>query len=717
MPYKKLIETVMPVSIINSETEREKNTRSGLPSSIHIWWTRQSMAVTRSVLFALLVDDPGEHPEMYPTIEKQNRERNRLVELTAALSVVENISNNNLLEEAKKEIRRYSDRPIPPVFDPFVGGGSTPVEVHRLGLNALSSDLNAVAAMITTVVSDIPARFANIGAVHPQENKIFDLQSPGMQGFADDVKYYGEWMQKEALKKLCHLYPKVSVPDTGKEVDAVAWVWARTVKCPNPTCGCNIPLSSSYDLARKKGAEVWVEPVVEDGTVRFRIHMGPHTVKKGKPKVGQTAVFKCPVCGEITTDAYVKECGVNHQISSQLIALVVDDGKNRLYIEPDTGQTIAANVQPPKNIPHGALPDFPKRFSPPSFGLTDYADLFTNRQLVYLTTMLKLASKVQTAVEKQAVKNGLNDDDISFSDGGNGALAYAQAVRTVLVLTVSKLLDRCSNICSWNASSGGSLRNVFSRAAMPMIWDYAEGNPFASASGSFLKTLERVCEAISVLPAGIAGRTWAADGTIHSEIHNVIISTDLPYYERCSYSDLSDFFYVWLKYGLEDIYPKYFKEKLSAKKEELTAFAYRWNGDKSQANAFYAEGLNLALKNIADSATEDYPSAISYIYKQNTVNETDTLSEWELFITAIHNAELSVTASWPLGKKLKDDIEPAEKSGSPITIIVRRKPGDAPVITRRSFVTMVKRETPLIIEELKEKVTIGDLRASKHIYS
>ena len=590
--------------------------------------------------------------------------------------------------------------------------GAIPVEARRLGLQTESSDLNPVAVMITKLVTDIPSRFSNTVAVHPQEEMKLDIPLPSAKGYAEDVRFYGDWMLAEAKKRIGYLYPQVSNPETGKELDVTAWIWARTVKCPNPTCGCEIPLSSSYDLAKKKGSEAWVKPYVDDGTVRFRIHREPNIAEKGKPKVAQTAVFKCPVCGEITTDAYVKKCGIDHQIHSQLIAIVADEGRKRLYIEPTTEQETIAAVQAPKEIPHGALPIFPQRFSPPSFGLTDYADLFTNRQLTFLTTMMQLAREAQDAAEKDAVEKGMPDDGISFYAGGSGALAYAEAVRMALVLTVSKLLDRCSNICSWDSSGGGSLRNVFSRAAMPMIWDYAEANPFNTASGSFISALSRSCESIAELPAGGKSNTFVHDGTVPSDVHGAILSTELPFYDKASYGDLADFFYVWLRYGLGDLFPDYFRMEVTSKKEELTAFTYRWNGDRQQANAFYAEGINLAMKNLYESITENYPSTVAFQYKGNDAKPDGSISEWETFVTAVSNARFNITASWPLGRKYESSIELAESRGIPITVVLRKRQSDAPQTTRRNFVAAVKREVPVIVDDFRDKVDLMDLRPS-----
>lgn len=712
MPYKKLIETGMPVSVINRESEREKTARSGMPGGIHIWWSRRPMAAARSTLFASLVDDPAGHPELFPLKEDQNRERARLMKLAEELAAVENASSHELLEAAKTEILRYTEGAPPVVFDPFAGGGSIPVEAQRLGLKTEASDLNPVAVMITKLITDVPSRFRNMAPVHPREETNLNIPFSGAKGFAEDVQYYGERIQAAAKEQIGHLYPKVISPESGRDVEVSAWIWARTVKCPNPSCGCEIPLFSSYDLAKKKGSEAWVEPFVDGSKVCFRVHRGPNTSADRRPKVAQTAVFKCPACGEITPDAYVKECGVNRQIRSQLIAVVADDGKRRLYLEASPEQESGADVPAPAEVPHGALPDFPRRFAPPAFGLTDYADLFTSRQLIFLTTMMRLAREIQGDVERHGAERGLPDDGISFSAGGRGALAYAEAVRLALALTVSRLIDRCSNICSWDSSGGGSLRNVFSRAAMPMIWDYAEGNPFGAASGSFSNALSRVREVIAELPAGVSGSTTVRDGREPSGVRGVMMSTELPFYDRAGYADLSDIFYVWLRYGLGDLYPDCFQTEVTPKKEELTAFSYRWNGDRQKANACYAEGIGLAMRSACESVTESCPSTVAFRYGSGDGKADGPVSEWETFVTAVCEAGFMITASWPLGRKYSEGVERSESKDIPITVVIRKRPADAPQTTRRFFVAAVKRELPEIVRELNRKVGLVDLRAS-----
>ena len=712
MPLKKLIETSIPISIIDRESEREKTARGGMPSNVHIWWTRQPLTVSRSLLFTSLVDDPSGHPELFPTKEAQVKERDRLISIASKLAKVESIDDSKLIDAAKEELYKYNNGELPIVFDPFVGGGSVPVEAQRLGLKSVSSDLNPVAVMITRMVSDIPTRFSETIPVHPRDSIMMEFPIPGAGGLAEDIKYYGELVLEKTKEEIGYLYPTVISPDTGKEQLVSAWIWARTVKCPNPTCGCEIPLSSSYDLSKKKGSEAWVEPYISNGSIQFRIHHSPNVSEKGKPKVAQTAVFKCPVCGEITPDAYVKECGQKHQMQNRLIAIVSDSEKKRLYLSPSAEQEAIASIDPPAVLPHGKLPNFPKRFSPPSFGLTDYSDLFTDRQLVFITTIIDKIKAVQKIIELAAIDKGFPDDGISFIDGGSGAIAYAESIRMALVLTVSKLLDRCSNLCSWSSSSGGSLRNVFSRAAMPMIWDYAEANPFAAAGGSFSNALSRTCDAIAKLPVGRECTTFVHNGTDKFDIENALICTDLPYYDKASYSDLSDFFYIWLRFGLQDLFPNDFSNELTSKTRELTAFPHRWNGDKKQANAAYSEKLRSALKCLYDCASVDYPSTIGFQYLRNSSNDIVALTEWEDFITSLYEVGFDITASWPLGKAGDESTSGQENKAIPISVIVRKRPKDSPQITRRLFVASVKHEMPEIIQSLSKIVDHTEIRAA-----
>ena len=311
MAAKKLIEVALPLEKINAEAAREKSIRHGHPSTLHLWWARRPLAAARAVIWASLVDDPSSHPEEFPTEEAQRAERERLFQILEDLVVWENSNNTGVLDAAKAEIWKSTGGDLPALLDPFAGGGAIPLEAQRLGLEAHAHDLNPVAVMINKAMIEIPPKFAGQPPVNPEAQSRGALTESGWSGaagLAEDVRYYGEWMKREAFKRIGHLYPKVSVPKEqgGGEATVIAWIWARTVKCPNPVCGCDMPLASSFVLSKKKGNEAWIEPVLENGKFRFEIRKGKCPKEKESNKQGRSAIFCCPACHENTTD---KWCG------------------------------------------------------------------------------------------------------------------------------------------------------------------------------------------------------------------------------------------------------------------------------------------------------------------------------------------------------------------------------------------------------------------------
>ena len=277
---RKLIEVALPLEAINVASAREKSIRHGHPSTLHLWWARRPLAACRAVLFASLVDDPSSDPERFPTPKAVEDERTRLFGIIERLVQWENSTNEAVLEEARAEIRRSTGGNPPPVLDPFCGGGSIPLEAQRLGLTAYASDLNPVAVLITKALIEIPPKFANLPPVHPDARRGVGGTGAwkGAAGLAEDVRRYGAWMRDEAERRIGHLYPKVRLPKEhgGGEATVIAWLWARTVTCPNPACGARMPLVRSFALSTKKGKEAWVEPIVDRTakTVRFEVRTG-----------------------------------------------------------------------------------------------------------------------------------------------------------------------------------------------------------------------------------------------------------------------------------------------------------------------------------------------------------------------------------------------------------------------------------------------------------
>lgn len=707
MQTKKLIEVALPLEKINAESAREKSIRHGHPSTLHLWWARRPLAAARAVIWSSLVDDPSSHPERFPTEEEQNAERQRLFRILEELVVWENSNDPEVLDRAKAEILKSTNNNPPALLDPFAGGGAIPLEAQRLGLEAHAHDLNPVAVMINKAMIEIPPRFANQRPVNPDSRMKLTNSWRGAQGLAEDVRYYGEWMKQEAFKRIGHLYPKVKVPAAqgGGEATVIAWIWARTVKCPNPACGCQMPLASSFVLSKKKGNEAWVEPISENGKIRFAVRSGKCPKEKESPKQGRSAIFRCPICGEITTDNYVKDNGKAHQIGSQLMAVVAEGTRGRIYLSPSEEQELAANVPQPESYPTGAMPENPRWFSPPAFGMTDYSDLFTNRQLTALITFSDLVAEAQEKATHDAIAAGMNNDYVPLADGGQGALAYGQAIGVYLGFSISRTTNIFNSLCRWESSRGQSL-TLFSRQAIPMVWDYAENNPFANAAGDPTISLGSIARAIDNFQCTNAGVVKQANAQIDCGLRSIMISTDPPYYDNIGYADLSDFFYVWLRLTLKEIYPDVFRTMLVPKAEELIATPYRHNGDVLRAKSFFEDGMLSTCRQLYQYAREDVPVTVYYAYKQSDADEpgeTSASSGWETMLSAIIQAGFAITGTWPMRTEMANRVIASGTNAlaSSIVLVCRKRPEDAPTITRRSLIAQLKRELRPALQKLQ----------------
>ena len=710
MQKKKLIEVALPLEKINAESAREKSIRHGHPSTLHLWWARRPLAAARAVIWSSLVDDPSSHPELFPTEEDQNRERQRLFKILEDLVVWENSNNEAVLNLAKAEILKSTNNDPPALLDPFAGGGAIPLEAQRLGLEAHAHDLNPVAVMINKAMIEIPPRFAGRAPVNPEARRQANFDETnwkGAAGLAEDVRYYGEWMKQEAFKRIGHLYPKVKVPASqgGGEATVIAWIWARTVKCPNPACGCTMPLASSFVLSKKKGNEAWVKPIPEGDHVRFEVQSGKCPREYESFKQGRSAVFKCPCCGEITLDEYVKNEGKAHRLESQLMAIVAEGQRGRIYLTPNEEHLLAAKMHLPEDYPTGPLPENPRWFSPPAFGMTDYANLFSNRQLTALTTFSDLVAEAQKQAEQNAITAGLPNDHISLSDSGRGALAYGQAIGVYLAFVIDKMTDYHSSICSWH-NSGEKMRNTFGRQAIPMVWDYAEANPFCTSSGSYDNMLEWVVKCVNLFSADNCGEAGQFDAQSDCGLRNIMVSTDPPYYDNIGYADLSDFFYIWMRKSLKSTYPKLFSTMLVPKTDELIATPYRHEGSVEKAKAFFEEGMVGSCRRMYQYAKEDIPVTIYYAYKQSDSNETEegqASSGWETMLSAIIKAGFSITGTWPMRTEMavRQVASGTNALASSIVLVCRKRPQDAPVCTRRNFINELKRELRPALQKLQ----------------
>ena len=698
---KKLIEVALPLEAINAESAREKSIRHGHPSTLHLWWARRPLAAARAVIWSSLVDDPSSHPELFPTEEDQNRERQRLFALLEKLVKWENSNDPDILAAAREEILRSTGNNPPPLLDPFAGGGAIPLEAH-------AHDLNPVAVMINKAMIEIPPKFAGQAPVNPEARARLDAGGgwTGAKGLAEDVRYYGEWMKQQAFQKIGHLYPKVKVPAAqgGGEATVIAWIWARTVKCPNPACGCEMPLVRSFVLSKKKGKEAWVEPIFENGKTKFSVH------HEGKPAIEGTVNRKgavCACCGTPVEFPYIREQGKTGKIGNHLCAIVAEGKNSRIYLSADSEQILAAQVSKPEECPDAVLPHNPRDFKTPNYGMTYFSDLFTNRQLTTLTTFSELVGDAQKKAEADAVAAGLPNDHIALSEGGTGARAYGEAVGVYLAFSIDRLADRSSSICSWD-SGYVKIRNTFGRQAIPMTWDYAEGNPFSNSTGSFSSTVDWIYECLVEFPSSMQGLVKQFDAQSDCGLRDIMISTDPPYYDNIGYADLSDFFYVWMRQALKQTYPNLFRTMLVPKAEELVATPYRFDGSVEKARDFFEDGMLHTCRQIYEYAREDIPVTIYYAYKQSDTDtdetETKTASTgWETMLSAVIQAGFAITGTWPMRTEManRSIASGANALASSIVLVCRKRPEDAPMVTRRSFIAELKRELRPALQKLQ----------------
>ncbi len=705
---KKLIEVALPLDDINAASAREKSIRHGHPSTLHLWWARRPLAAARAVIWSSLVDDPSAHPEKFPTVEEQAAERERLFGILRELVVWENSNNDRVLNAAKAEIKKSMGDDLPPLLDPFAGGGAIPLEAQRLGLKAYAQDLNPVAVTINKAMIEIPPLFAEKTAVNPESRSRANIDSwTGNNGLAADVKYYGSWMKEEAARRIGYLYPKVKVSaeQGGGKATVIAWLWTRTVKCPNPACGHEAILVRSFDLSKKKGKEWHVEPVCEDGEVRFEVAPGKATQDGTVNRRGATCVH----CGTPIDFKYVRAEGRAHRMGEKLMAIVAEGKRGRVYCAPNDEQASVADIPKPDEYPDADIASNPRDFKTPNYGLATFSQLFTNRQLTALTTFSELVGEAQKKAEADATAAGLPDDGVGLADGGTGARAYGEAIGVYLANLVDQLANHNSSICSWHAGNT-QLRNVFSRQAIPMTWDYAESNPFCNSSGCFDNLFIRMTEAFQGLPSIVSkpGIVRQFDAQSDNGMRNIVVSTDPPYYDNIGYADLSDFFYVWLRQSLRRTYPRLFSTMLVPKHEELVATPYRESRGKDGARDFFEEGMFSTFKQICKYACDDVPVTIYYAFKQSETESTNDVEStastgWETMLSAIIRAGFSITGTWPMRTEMGSRMIASGTNAlaSSIVLVCRKRPEDAPMGTRRDFVMSLKRELGSALDKLR----------------
>jgi len=743
---RKLIEVALPLDAINVACAKEKSIRHGHPSTLHLWWARRPLAAARAVIFAQLVNDPGYQQGggfKYGRNKKEAAtERKRLFKIIEDLVLWENSTNEELLACARTEIQRswrevcdlnkdhpqaaelFNPERIPAFHDPFAGGGAIPLEAQRLALEAHASDLNPVAVLINKAMIEIPPKFAGRAPVGPETQRRgtggtlgLSQSWPGASGLAEDVRRYGAWMRAEAEKRLGHLYPLVEItpemarerpdlkPHVGQKLTVIAWLWARTVKSPNPAFShVDVPLASTFVLGTKPGKQAYVQPLVEDKQYRFTVKLGtPPPEAKAGTKLGRGANFSCLMSGSAIEPKHIYAEALAKRMGVRLMTVVAEGPRGRIYLAPTPALEARARTEPTWQ-PDLMMPENPRWFSPPLYGLTTYADLFTPRQLVALTTFSDLLEEVRENARRNALSAGMMDDKRSLEGDGAGATAYADAVSVYLAFAISRAADYGSSICSWhNGPKMEALRNTFGRQAVPMVWDFAEGNPLSDSSGNWTNNIEFVAKVVDRLPAVAAGYATQADAQTQTLSSLKVISTDPPYYDNIGYADLSDFFYIWLRRSLRPALPNLFSTLAVPKAEELVATPYR-HGGRESAEAFFLGGMTQAMHRLAEQAHPAFPVTIYYAFKQSESDATEGTAStgWDTFLEAVIRAGFAINGTWPMRTELSNRMVGAGTNAlaSSIVLVCRQRPANAPTVSRREFLRELNAVLPDALDEM-----------------
>ena len=698
---KKLIEVAIPLDAINRESAREKSIRHGHPSTLHLWWARRPLAACRAVIFCSLIDDPGEAgapaellrqidalPEPLPlpadwdVMDLAEQRRQKLFKFIETLVKWESTTDEDVIGTARELILAATDGNPPPLLDPFCGGGSIPLEAQRLGLEAHGSDLNPVAVLITKALIELPPKFAGMPPVNPDARAELgsDAEWNGAAGLAEDVRWYGEWMRQQAWERIGHLYPQGPNGET-----VIAWLWARTVECPNPACGAEMPMMQSSWLSKKQG--VWVEPRFKDGQTVFRFGQSPQPSHDGTVK--RTGVM-CSACGNTAPLQYIRSRGQHSELGSRMIGVVTEGDRRRVYREATDHDHDIAAVAPPTGVLDLTIPNSPK-ISPPHYGMTRFRDLFSARQLTALATFSALVEESRTLISAHATAAGYAPDRVA---------ATVSAISTYLAFAVDRSADRWSAIATWQ-NSADKVRAVFARQAIPMVWDFAEANPFSNSTGNWADAVGWIVECIEALPThALAGSASHGDSTnTTSNVVPTAIATDPPYYDNIIYADIADFFYVWLRETVNATWPDLFSTVLTPKTQETVVAPHRFDGDRKRAAQHFESGIERSFAMMRRCADADTPTTVFYAYKQTERRDGEeggVSTGWEKMLDGLIASGFQITATWPMRTERggRSNALHTNALASSVVIACRPRPDDAPMANIGEFNRALASELP-----------------------
>ncbi len=725
------------VDTLLGEPTTRKAAEKELKNRLKLWEVRVAEYNAATGNGSVAVPEPGTKPTLEDAAA--DIERQRLFKIIEALVEWKNTTNENVLNAARAEIwqswRRacvdnidhpraneiFDRHKLPAFHDPFAGGGTLPLEAQRLGLEAYATDLNPVAVLINKAMIEIPPKFGALPPINPAARKNRDLiarQWKGAEGLAEDVGYYGQWMRDEAQKRIGHLYPKIEItaamaaerPDleklVGEKLTVIAWLWARTVKSPNPAfVNVDVPLASTFMLSMKPGKEAYVQPVIENGVYRFSVRVGKpkdEEAAQNGTKLSRGANFQCLMSDIPIPSAHIYSEALAGRMRSKLMAIVAEGARGRIYLSPTVEMEDIASTAEPDWKPDLEMPDNPRWFSPPLYGLKTYGDLFTPRQLVALTTFSDLVAEARIEIVKDAIAAALKPDPQPLNEGGTGARAYGDAVAVYLAFAIDKGSNYWSSICAWHQTRDGIV-STFGRQAIPMVWDYCEANPLSQSSGNWDLGIEQAIRMLQALGLDKTGISLQADAQSQNISNGKIISTDPPYYDNIGYADLSDFFYVWLRRSLRTVLPNLFATLAVPKSEELVATPYR-HGGKEHAEAFFLNGMTSAMDRLCDQAHPAFPTTIYYAFKQSESSAVDGTAStgWETFIDAVIRAGFAISGTWPVRTEYTGNLKKTVSAlASSIVLVCRPRSSDAATATRREFLSALRSELPSALAHLQ----------------
>ena len=698
---KKLIEVALPLDAINAASVKEKSLCFGHPSTLHKWWARRPLVACRAILFAQLVDDPSAHPDRFPTEIDQDEERQRLFGIIEDLVKWDNSASEQVLASAHREILGSCDGNPPPILDPFAGGGSIPLEVQRLGLKAYASDLNPVAALINKALIEIPAQLANQSPVHPEAD--VRTRWEGIEGLIEDVRLYGQWTRDEAERRIGYLYPKAILPE-GTSATVIAWLWARTVTCPNPACAAKMPLVRSFWLAKKRARRVYAQPLVVGRDIQFQIR-----TDSGGPELEGTIGRRGAVClrcrEPVELDHIRKEARAD-RMDSQLMAIAAEGNRRRDYIAPQRDHIEASLTAPKRTMPRGTIPKGHRNFQTPNYGMEDWSDLYTNRQATLLGEIADLLHEVRDRIESDSGQSNMSVNDRK---------SYARAVVTYLALLTDKQADLSNSLVRWEPNAECP-QQLFARQAIPMTWDYAEPNPFSQSSGSWQSLLNNLLRAMRNPSFDFkrlhSGSSMQQDA--RTIARRAVICTDPPYYDNVCYAELSDFFYVLLRRSLRDYFPELFATVLAPKGGELIAVPHRNRSITENPIDYFERGFVEVFSNALSVSTDGFPLTFFYAFKQSEDSmEGRASTGWATMLEGLLSSGWMVTATWPMRTEKRSRMIGLGTNAlaSSIVLACRPRPDNAATTDRQDLLQTLRSEMPVPIRELqKAAIAPVDLR-------